>query len=338
MRNSSAHPNLEPQPAHLEIEGLLERPTSRRGFLRGLGKTAAVGAGILAADTLAGEYLWGGTNPEIKTLDTPEREGFDSSATLVIGGFGVSDTTNLATSIAPTLERYGAIAHLEYSSNGIHMGDLIDSAKEYIEKNNIETLRIYGHSMGGMVAVALAAALAKEVTLGAVFLDCSPASYHDVRSQDRAGTWFLHTTDELSLHFGPLTRLGMEVIRPLAKGDDNYLRICERAINTLSDGSCSNKLIQAQASFIRTFNPADYSGAFSRSMPILRLRPQDFEDDRTINNHTSLARWREGLDHDIVDVAIKNGGHANPVQRTEEYATAFHAIAKAYAFDSTTTE
>lgn len=336
MRNNTARPNLEPRPERLELEELLDRRISRRSLLRGFGKVATVGASVLAADTLAGEYLWGGTNPEIKTLATGERKGFESSATLVIGGFGVSDTTNLATSVAPVLEQYGSIAHLEYSSNGIHMGDLVDSAKDYIDKNNIKNLRIYGHSMGGMVAVALAANIAKDVELSALLLDCSPASYEDVRSQDRAGTWLLHTTDELSLHFGPLTRLGMEVMRPIAKGDDDYFRICERAINKLSDGSCSNKLIQAQASFIRTFNPADYSGAFPDSMPILRLRPRDFNEDRTINNETSLPRWREGLNHDIVDVAVTNGGHANPVQRPQEYATAFTAVAKAYAFDSTT--
>lgn len=336
MRKSSARPNHEAQPAHLEIEGLLERQTSRRDFLRSLGKTATVGMGILTADTLAGEYLWGGTNPEIRTLNTPEREGFESSATLVVGGFGVSDTENLAAAVAPTLSHYGSIAHLEYSSNGIHMGDLVSTAREYIDKHDIDNLRIYGHSMGGMVAVALAARLAKDVHLGALFLDCSPASYKDVRSQDRAGTWLLHTTDELSLHFGPLTRLGMEVIRPLIKGDDDYMRICERAINKLSDGSCSNKLIQAQASFIRTFNPTDYSGVFPDTMPIIRLRPQNLDADHTINNTTSLPRWREGLDHEIVDMIIKNGGHANPVQRPDEYAAAFHAAAKTYAFGNTT--
>lgn len=323
-------PEQQP-PDTLELETMLSKETSRRDFLRRAGKAGITLASIGAGDTLWGEYLWGGTNPEVHMLDTPKlKERFPHTATLAIGGFGVADTQRLARYIRPGLADFGQVGYLKNSNSGIHMGDIIDETRRFIHENSIETLRLYGHSMGGMLAVALASNLLKDVRLDAIILDCSPASYKDVRSADQAGTLFLDIMDKTSLHMGPLTRLGIETLRPILNGRDDYLDICQHALTKISDDSCSNKLIQAQASFIRAFDVEDYKNIFPQSMPILRLRPDNYNADGTVNNETSLPRWRDGLNHTVTDITVAGSGHANPGKYPESYTIALHQAATEY--------
>jgi pimeloyl-ACP methyl ester carboxylesterase len=319
-------------PSRLELEELLEKETSRRGFLRKLGKSTLALATVGAGDTLWGEFLWGGTNPEIHTLKSEKAPADPRSATLVIGGFGVANTERLAQALRPGMAKYGHMAYLENSNDGIHMGDIIDETRRFIQDKKIDALRLYGHSMGGMLAVALAANIQQDTRLDAIILDCTPASYKDVRSADQAGTLFLHAMDKASLHLGPLTRFGIEAVRPIINGRDDYLDICKHALTKISDDSCSNKLIQAQASFIRGFDARDYADIFPPELPILRLRPDDYEADGTINNKTSLPRWRESLQHEVVDLIVQGGGHANPANQRESYASTLQVAAHAHSF------
>jgi pimeloyl-ACP methyl ester carboxylesterase len=306
----------------------LHRPMSRRGFFRRAGEAVLVAA---TADTLAGEILWGNTKPEIHVLDNSEaRQQFPTTYTLAIGGFNVANVKGLARSVEAILPGYGQVAYLQNSDYGLDLDDIERETINFIEKNKVERLRLYGHSMGGMLAVQLGAALTNKIEhLEALILDCSPASYKDVRGGDQEGARLLHTTDELWLHFGPGARFALETISPLLNGRDDFFRVCRDALGKVSSGEiCSNRLVQSQASLIRTFNVRAYRHAFGDETHIIRLRPEHYENDSTINNESSLPRWQNGLAHSILDVAVEGSGHANPGQHEDQYTNALRRAAQ----------
>lgn len=310
----------------------LQTPVSRRSFLRIAGQMAAVAA---VGDTVEGEIIWGGTNPEIHTLYDKEAERkFPDTYTLAIGGFNVANVEGLGEAVQAVFPGYGQVAYLEEAANGLHMGDIEREVTNFIKKNNVQRLRLYGHSMGGMVAIDLASRLKDKTNLEAIILDCTPASWEDVRGAKQTGTWLLHASDEMNLHLGPGARAAMEAISPMLDGNSDFLEACLNAMRKVSspDDICSNKLVQAQASFIRTFDINDFKGKFNESTHILRLRPKEYDADTTVNNETSLSRFEKGLRHEIVDLPIKGSGHANPAQHKEGYRQVLLGAAKDYQF------
>lgn len=306
------------------------RPRSRRDFLKLAGGAAV---GLAMADTAAGELCWQGSVPEIRRYHNAEAERkFPETYVLVIGGFGISDVRSIAGAVDSCLSDYGQTAYLHNSNDGFNINNVKREAREFVEKNGAERLIIYGHSMGGMVGTELAADLAELTEIEALVLDCSPASYHDVRDQERFGTWLLDAFNDLSLHFGPGARFMMEAARPLLDGRDDYAEICRHALSKLSPDSCSNQLIQDYASYLRGFEVEDFAGKIPAETRIIRLAPDDYARDGTVNNQSSLPRWRDGLQHDVIDARIKDGSHASPKKYTEEYSRVLHRLAVEYGF------
>jgi len=310
----------------------LRAPISRRGFLKTAGRMALTAA---LSDTIQGEIIWGGTNPEVHTVYDEEAERrFPNTYTLVLGGFNVANVKGLGEAVQAVLPGYGQVAYIQNADNGLHVGDIERRTKDFIKENNVRRLRLYGHSMGGMVAIDLASRLKGDTDLEAIILDCTPASYEDVRGGKRAGTWLLHASDEMMLHLGPNARTAMEAVSPMLDGDSDFLEACLHAMRKVSspDDICSNKLVQGQASFIRTFDITDFKGAFDDSTHILRLRPEDYGADGTVDNATSLPRFEKGLDHTVIDLPVKHSGHADPAQHKEAYRDVLLSAAKKYDF------
>lgn len=300
----------------------LERKTNRRRALQIGGMV--VGSALLA-DTAAGEFLWGGTNPEIHVLhDAKKAKENPHTYTLVIGGFNVFNMEGLGVTIADVLQGQGQVAYLKQADNGISMPDIEREVVRFIEENDVLRLSIYGHSMGGMLAVQLAALLKEKVPyLEAVYLDCTPASHYDLRDDKQAGAWLLHKADEMALSLGPGARMIAETISPIINGDTDIMRVCRNAIHKVASGElCSNQLVEAQASVIRLFNPADYQSDFQDNTRILRLRPKDYDADQTINNETSLPRFRSGFNRRVIDVPVIGSSHADPGTHTKAYRDA----------------
>lgn len=311
----------------------LERPMARRNFLR-LGTRAAALA--MAGDTIAGEVLWGGTNPEIHTIDNPEAaRRFPDTYTLAIGGFNVSDVEGLGRAVEAILPGFGQVAYLKSSTNGLDMRDIEREAVRFIKENNVSRLRLYGHSMGGMVAVQLGAMLKDNVdTLEAIMLDCTPASHFDLRGNKQTGVKILEAADTWLPPMGPGARFLMEAASPLMDGRDDVVTVCLNAMNKVVSPRkiCSNQLVEAQASLIRTFNAAHFNGTFSDVTSIIRLRPADYDADGTIDNRSSFTRWEEGLGRSLLDVPVVGSGHADPGTHREQYGAALGAAARTCHF------
>jgi pimeloyl-ACP methyl ester carboxylesterase len=310
-----------------------EKPLPRRRFLRLGGEVVAL---AVAGDTIAGEIMWGGTNPEIHKIDNPEAAHlFPDTYTLAIGGFNVANVEGLGKTVETILPGYGQTAYLQNSSNGIDMRDIEREALRFIKENNVNRLRIYGHSMGGMVAIELAAYLKDRVgLLEAIILDCTPASHLDLRGNKQAGTLLLHVADELSLHLGPAARVVMETASPILDGRDDIVTICLNSMNKVlsPDKICPNGLLESQGSFMRTFNIADHYDVFSESTHIIELRPADFDRDETVDNKSSHARLESGLGRKVMDVPVVGSGHADPGGHQQAYRAALCHAAEQCGF------
>lgn len=315
-----------PSPGLPELESAQEG-SSRRKVLKTIG---GVGVGLAFTDTLVGEMWWAGTNPEFRTLENPEaRRAFPHTYTLAIGGFGIADVRSVAEAAGKTLGQYSQMGYLHNSNDGFDIKDTIRQAREFIVTHEVEHLRLYGHSMGGMVATELAAELKDEVAIEALFLDCSPASHHDVRDNERFGTFLLSTLDKAKLHFGPGARFLMEAARPVLDGDSDYLDICRRALaRSRADGNCSNRFLQDQASYLRAFDVSSFHQDIPEEIPIFHLHPDVHSHDGTVNNETAPKRWREGLGREVIDVPVIGGTHASVRTHPEIYADTLQATIK----------
>lgn len=311
-----------------------EKKRSRRDFFGVLGKATLL---AMTADTIHGELLRENRGAEGFMVSSPEQaERFSHTCTLAIGGFNVANTNYLADTINDIFPDYGQVGYIENATNSLDIDDIERAATTFLEENDITRLRLYGHSMGGMLAIELGARLKEKIpVLEAIILDCTPADAADVRGVRNAGTWLLHASDMANLHLGPAARTAFETISPVVSGDDDIMSACLNALRKVSkpDEMCSNRLVQAQASYLRMFDVASFSGSFEDSTTIARLRPERYASDATINNQTSLARFEHGLDHEIIDVPIPGSAHANPSSCREGYAHALNKLARERGFD-----
>jgi pimeloyl-ACP methyl ester carboxylesterase len=305
-------------------------PTSqemgRRSFLRLLG-VGAVAAGVtLGADTAVGDLIWGGTNPEIGVLDNAEAKRlFPDTYTLVMSGFSIADVKGLAESVNPALRMFGQVGYIKNGNSGLQIEDMKRETVSFARAVGAKTIRFYGHSMSGMEAAELGAHLQSNgVDVDALYLDCTPKSYLDVRGDKQTGTDVLTLMDNMKIHGGPLLRFLVETgMRVFTDHRDDYLQICREALGQIAPDSCSNTLIEDQARYIRQFDADQFAGAFKPTTGIIKLQPEDLSRDTTIDNALALPAWRDTFSrleprryHDevsgVIRASVPNGSHADP--------------------------
>lgn len=324
---------------------ILRKDLSRRTVLKALGLGAAkvaMGTGLTATsavhiDTIVGNEYWGGTNPEIGVLPNEEaKKTHPHTFTLAIGGYNVDDPDRIAEAIGDTMFQYGQIAYLKHSNNGLQIEDLKREADRFVEANGVNKLYMYGHSMGGMVAIELAAHLAqKGVSINTIMLDCSPLDFDDIRSTRRDGANTLVSLDELSIHGGPATRFFIEVGTRWIEGRRDIGRMCLDALREVNAQSCSNRLIQSQARYMKQFNLEHFKDAFPSYTRFVRFQPDDVYRDTTIDNGSAQDRLTNLFPrNDAYVYPVTGGGHASPIQIREGYNAALQQMANdLYFFD-----
>jgi len=308
----------------------MQPPTSkemgRRRFLQALGMGAMAVGVTLGVDTAVGDLIWGGTNPEIGMLDNAEAARlFPDTYTLVMSGFSIADVEGLAKAVNPALSNFSQVGWIKNSNSGLQIEDLKRTTLTFARSVGAKTMRLYGQSMSGMEAVELGAYLqANGVAVDALYLDCTPKSYRDVRGDKQTGTDILTLMDNMKIHGGPLLRFFVETgMRVFTDHRDDYLQICREALGQLAPDSCSNILLEDQARYIRQFRAEQFAGLFRPSTSIIKLQPEDLAMDMTIDNATAYLAWREVFSHleprryqdvvsNVIKASVANGSHANP--------------------------
>jgi len=168
-------------------------PTLARRVIRLIGKTALGTAVTVGALTAALQYdIYQGredathSHPSIDHVYDPMDTAYSDAATILLPGFG----TRSALDAAERLDAHADMGHvfsLEYSNNTIDIDELtatvIDGLKRQKQQNSepIRYLRFDGYSMGGIVMLAVAAAIHEnypEYIITSVTLNSTPVGEH----------------------------------------------------------------------------------------------------------------------------------------------------------------
>lgn len=330
-------------PKTLELEKLerrRERDSLYHRTARVIGGLALSATALAGIDTITGAALWHNDTPSITTIEGQSAQQASdkvlidshSDAMLVFGGFGVSNSRakQIGTKIEGILPDLEKVAVINYANKGIDIDKIVETTEEYLEANDIDTIDIYGHSMGGMIGMEVAAELRGkgDIAVRSIILDCTPATKRNVRGFDRGGTTLLKQTDELGLHFGPVTRVGMQATRILTKNpkaifdSDTFPKALRQASN-----SASNGVMQDQAGIVDAFNVADYKNTFpASSTDIIQIHPYNNEADHTIDDSQAYSDWQTGLVRPISRIALRGSGHASILSDTALYSKALHKV------------
>ncbi len=301
-----------------------DHPT-RRNLLIG---TAGVIAGM-RIDQEFGQLVWGGTDPKITTYSQKNLDAFPHASWLIVPGFGVSHTESIAKPLQPTMDEYGQIAGVTYSPNGLQMDDLARNTANYCLRNRISTLHMYGHSMGGMVAVELAALLKRKhnILTDIVVLDCSPQQLQDVKGDvKRLGVELLAMAGRLSYHGGPLTRMALEVAVRLTDKGESFTKAFAEAFNRDKSTTASNELLQSLAGYMPSYRASKFLKHLGGTT-MCHLAPQHADRDNVVDKNSSRIHWTaSSLDKKLLCADGPHTGHADPGRYQAEYNGMLHRV------------
>jgi pimeloyl-ACP methyl ester carboxylesterase len=343
-------PSTEFIPSALDRESL-DVKIQRARRTKYIGTAALLGSTFLGLDTAAGIAKWQGDAPAIVAIDRPHvvrasaktggsNKQHDSATMFVFGGFGVSNDrlAGIGKAVDTALGGVEPVVTINHADTGIDIDEIADQVGQYVESHDLTKIDFYGHSMGGMVSLEVAAQLKEkdDVRVRSVTLDSTPAGIQNVRGSDRGGTKLLQTLNDANLHFGPAMRVGMEATRMIFKDPrslmdiDTYKTAVRRAEN-----DAPNPLIQSQAAFVDDFEIDKYEGVFSvKTTKITQLAPKDNDRDHTVNDAQAFIDFEKGLGRPIDQKLLKNTGHASIQSDPLPYGKALKEVWA--TFDETT--
>ncbi|HEX7368044.1 MAG TPA: hypothetical protein VF261_00085 [Candidatus Saccharimonadales bacterium] len=239
-------------------------------------------------------------------------------ATLICPGFNVNNPDDIATALRPVLARRGNIAVAHYADKGLRPRELFKLCNDYCSDRGIDELDIYGHSIGGMVAVELAARRARAGQRTRVInLDCTPESHEHVKGSQQTGVNFLSTTHHLGLHGGRAVRYLIDVSIDISNHTSRPTHAMVKAIQKAIAGQPANRLVQSEARYINSYASTDFTPALQDTF-VSRTEPLDPTRDTVIDNPAAAACWQASLPGELYCVR-GNTGHADPGQSQSEY-------------------
>lgn len=291
-----------------------EKGTTRRGLFEKTGKAVVlagqlrqkltlsnIGKVFLAADQ--GPRLLEVFDLESKVQFVPGQEKrFPSeSGVLVLGGMTVENAGEIAKAITPGLGLLGTVMYADYADIGLDVPSLAKDMLKIKKEKGINTLSLYCHSMGSIVAAELAGHISEKIKIDTIFFDSSPVKYGDTRSGG-AGDAF---ADISSIYRG-------SIITGIFNYDvyGNPLR------------GASPDLLGSQLVALDNGNESisGLSKIVERDMSeVIFLRPQDSGKDDVV----LVEKAQESLLKHFPDMRVYplegNQGHANPIVNKDEY-------------------
>lgn len=260
-----------------------ERVISRRKLL-GLG--LGVAAGLCVADRTAETLTHDERPPHLALLDNVTDTKNRDSAIICMAGFGRVNPIHIAETLVPMVGSKGRLGYLDYGNTRIDIDALLERLSP-LRARGFRRLSLYGESMGGMVAMQLAAnAIVQGIEIERLFLDCTPARLADIRDVQRWGTYIV----EHGL-MGPVTRLMGELVvrstdHPTADPIDNFSQAYGKATRGIA-----NPLMRSEADFISRFQPDQYVQILREAgVKVIYLRPLRASDDVMVDVDASERR------------------------------------------------
>ncbi|MEV6064248.1 alpha/beta hydrolase [Nocardia asteroides] len=284
------------------------------------------------------------TAPDLLPAHLPaDARDWDTAVVDLVGLGGVNAVPTAKA--LPALSRFGVVWAVRYDNAGIDtkvIADMIVRAARYGAVRNIV---LVGHSMGGVIALEVARHIhtSSDRRLVAVLLDCTPLDLDAVRPESRSrGTdlvrwmgWLPGARESRTLRFAvEVSARGDRFARRrglFPEIDFPALRSVMSEVlrdKIFSHDVASNGLIEAQfLAIVASGSTADLR-ALSRPRPdkerpaIVFIRPRDGARDRVVDvdrTHQVLIDEVGGVDGTLLVVRPRGTGHANPIQRPEDY-------------------
>ncbi|RYF29108.1 MAG: alpha/beta hydrolase [Chloroflexi bacterium] len=335
----------------LDERGIVVR-TAGRIALSGLAVGAAasvVGAQYWVHDVLPERERLAQTQPEIHEI-YHATDPANTTAVVDLVGLGNLDASQTASSL-PSLAEIGDVWAVQYDNSGIDTTVIAQIVEEKAEANNIDSIAIVGHSMGGIIGLEVANYIYEETDLDlmAVVLDCTPINLDAVRPEERSRGqemmrwmgWIPGARESRSLR--TVVEVGARKDRfltadsslvpsvdfgALADVVDEVLR--EKIFN---EGVASNGLIEMQFAAIATSGARDNLRALAqikdgKILPVIVfMRPTDASADQVVDNDYTQSHLLESRveNETALMVARMDTGHANPNQEPQKYDAAIEA-------------
>ncbi|AZI57617.1 alpha/beta hydrolase [Nakamurella antarctica] len=292
---------------------------------------------------------------------------------IVVAGFNRRDADAIARALLPSLQdSQTRVFSLQYGS-GIYEGDFARKFDALYELYRPERISLFGSSMGGDVALRLAAhinrtyptglspdtsgtAVTNSATAGGlttaaalktkeeppaplrldtIYLDCTPLSDQNLRSESRSKAELLRgLTEGLQTDGGGLTRIATEMLAQKnswlhgfppsvqINGDRFWYIFHEIRREKVNLRGASTLLIKDQYAVIRQFDAAQTLGALDPATDIVYFLPQNREMDTTVNvaaATSDLAGFADEFGLPVQIVAIEGGFHASATRNAPQY-------------------
>jgi pimeloyl-ACP methyl ester carboxylesterase len=283
------------------------------------------------------------TEPAVLPVSIPaDNQNWDTVVVDMVG-LGGLNAGNTAAAL-PSLNRMGVVWAIKYDNRGIDTKVIADLIIRAAEMSGLKNVVLVGHSMGGVVALEVARHIhtGSDRRLVGVILDCTPMDLNAVRPESRGAgedmvrwmSWLPGARESRVLRLLVesyarrdrfLDREGVPGIR------FDKLRVVMSDVlreKIFSRDAASNGLIESQFLAIVAGGAINDLRALSRPAvgkprpAIVFIRPRDPENDRVVDveySHQVLIERAGGVDGTLLVVMARNTGHANPMQRPDEY-------------------
>ncbi|MFI9510887.1 alpha/beta fold hydrolase [Nocardia sp. NPDC052566] len=285
------------------------------------------------------------TTPAIAPVAVPSDPKNWDTVVVDMVGLGNLDATETATAL-PALRGLGVVWAIRYDNRGIDTKVIADLIVRATQLSGLKNIVLAGHSMGGVIALEVARHIHNDSDrrLVGVILDCTPVDLNAVRPESRSrGAEMLRWMGWL-----PGARES-RTLRLVVETSARHRRYFEQAPNGVpsirirelrgvlaevlrdkifSADAASNGLIQAQFTAIVAGGAANDLRALARPVAgkpppaIVFIRPHEPRRDPIVDveySHEVLIERSGGVDGTLLVVFTRNAGHANPVQRPQEY-------------------
>lgn len=315
-----AHPFEKPTNAQQNLEvDYSEVPlpeVTRRRFLQ-LGLYMVTGAayaveGYHGASNMVMENHWPSGESVVSELHPellPAYEGW-----FVLPGFGNTHGDHMAQKLDKLFGGSQSISYVHYANKGTSEKEVTHFMRKSASRLN--SLNIYGHSMGGTTAMLAARKLGKP--LNHIVLNCSPFDIHDAKDDSevtQAIAWFGEMT---GFKGDPLVKYSGTYLTQLRrKGWGHLLPETISAAKETWQGA-SPELLVSQLKLLDSIDlmkhQDEYHGVITPETRVVFCAPEYFSHDKTVNDAQAYEKWQEffaifGVKVDLL--LIENAGHAD---------------------------
>lgn len=297
-----------------------EKPSKLKRLIAKLTIGTVVFAGI---DVGSGYILWHDEKTEINMLNDNHNKINQDNLWIVLPGLGVDSGYGMASVLNSSLSPTGDVSYAQYSDDGVDIQKLSEEITDAQKNGNYKSISFYAHSMGGTIMINILNELNNKIPTQNIIFDCSPYSIYDAKNKvaPLAATIIPPTYEG-----GAISKVVYESINNAGPHRNDSLSTRQQlqdAARIALTGS-SPFLFVDQLGLLGKTNPDDMKGVIPESTRVFYIRPDNTNNDDTVNDITAYNSWNTYLEGRLISITVQGGGHANPNERPGEYAKALY--------------